>query len=100
VGPSRVMVQDGAARRPGAEDRRQAVGVRLLGAGYRYIDGGKADERVRRTQVRVSDAARDGRRAGEQVALTLGVPTSAVAVVSADEIAADILVIVGDDFRP
>jgi hypothetical protein len=100
AGPPRVMVQDGTAGRPGGEDPQQAVGVRLLGAGYRYINGGRADERKRNTVIQVSDAARDGRQAGEQVALTLGLPMSAVAVVKADEIAADILVIVGDDFRP
>jgi hypothetical protein len=118
TGPPRIFVEDATGRGgdgdpddgdpddgdtgDGGEtvDAQQAAGVRLLGGGYRYINGGRADEPAEKTTIEVSDTVRDAQQAGTQVALTLGVPTSAVKLVEGDQIAADIVVVVGADFRP
>lgn len=113
TGPPRIFVEDATGRGGDGDsgdgdsgdggqtiDAQQAAGVRLLGGGYRYINGGRADEPAEKTIIEVSDTVPDAQQAGTQVALTLGVPTSAVKLVEGDQIAADIVVVVGADFRP
>ncbi len=95
-GPPRVAVRNGT----GDPKRAEAARIRLLNAGYRYIDAGQDEGRlVRKSVVQVGDDSQAAREEAVQVALTLGLPSSAVRVKPDEQAVAGILVILGEDFQ-
>ncbi len=96
-GAVRVMVEDAT----GKPTTPQAVRTALVNAGYRYLDGGVAQLLSEsRSAIDVSDAMPDAREVGAQIALTLGLPSTAVRVVKDNEIIADVFIVLRSDFVP
>ncbi len=92
-----VLVQNGVGT-PGLE---QDAGDLLRDAGYEFINDGNANEFEREeTVVLVPDSATASVTLGESVAQTLGVPDSAVQVSDQGSALADVIVILGEDFKP
>ncbi|WP_434589389.1 LCP family protein [Streptomyces sp. A5-4] len=87
----RVGVKNAAANPDAAETAR----IALVNGGYAFVDGGKADA-VTSSQVSYGDAAQKPR--AEEVAKTLGLPTSAVRKGEAAA-NADVTVVLGQDFK-
>ncbi|MCX9189936.1 hypothetical protein C3Y87_00565 [Carbonactinospora thermoautotrophica] len=95
-GPPRVAVRNGS----GDPERAEAARIRLLNAGYRYIDAGQVEgQRFKKSVVQVGDDSPEAREEAVQVALTLGLPSSAVQVKPGEQTVASIVVILGKDFR-
>ena len=92
-----VLVQNGVGK-PGLE---QDAGDQLRDAGYEFLNGGNANEFGREeTVVLVPDSATASVTLGESVAQTLGVPDSSVQVSDQGSSLADVIVILGEDFKP
>ena len=92
-----VLVQNGVGT-PGLE---QDAGDLLRDAGYDFLNDGNANEFGREeTLVLVPDSATASVTLGESVAQTLGVPDSAVQVSDQGSSLADVIVILGEDFKP
>ncbi|HSA51880.1 MAG TPA: LCP family protein, partial [Yinghuangia sp.] len=93
-GPARVMVAD-ASGKAGAQE---AARIKMVNAGYSYVPGGMVEPTAKPTTVvQFSDDAR--REAAVQIALTLGLPETAVQK-SEGEMLADIVVTLGKDYNP
>jgi hypothetical protein len=92
-----VLVQNGVGK-PGLE---QDAGDLLRDAGYDFLNDGNANEfGHEETIVLVPDSATASVTLGESVAETLGVPDSAVQVSDQGSSLADVIVILGKDFKP
>ncbi|MFJ6215202.1 LytR C-terminal domain-containing protein [Streptomyces sp. NPDC092296] len=92
-GPARVAVQDGT----GAKGRADDAQVQVVNSGYTFVPPiGKAAAPVDRTEIRYTDDARA--QAAKQLALTLGLPKSAVKKVTSAQ-TADIVVVLGKDYQ-
>ncbi|MCZ3388892.1 MAG: LCP family protein [Actinomycetia bacterium] len=92
-----VLVQNGVGT-PGLE---QDAAVRLRDQGYDFFNGGNAREFGReQTLVLIPDASEASRSLAEDVATTLGVPASAVQINDQGSSLADVIVILGSDFKP
>ena len=78
-----------------------AVRDRLVGEQLEYAGARQASHLgQRRSQVLVSDGSADSIAAAQRVAKALGLPTSAVAVDTIGQQLADVMVVVGADWRP
>jgi hypothetical protein len=108
---SRTLAASVPARRPGAAHVLvlDGIGRPGLGEGIRshLIDAGFGYAGVRnaarfgepRSVVLVSDAAAHSRRDGEKVAAALGLPADSVRVSRQEQSVADVLVLIGADYR-
>jgi hypothetical protein len=92
-----VLVQNGVGT-PGLE---QDAADLLLAQGYKFFNGGNALEFGREeTLILIPDTTSASRALGEDVAKTLGVPASAVQVSDQGSSIADVIAILGADFKP
>jgi len=92
-----VLVQNGVGT-PGLE---QDAADLLLAKGYKFFNGGNALEFGREeTLILIPDTTSASRTLGEDVAKTLGVPASAVQVSDQGSSIADVIAILGADFKP
>ncbi|MEU8139052.1 LCP family protein [Streptodolium elevatio] len=93
-GPARVMITD-ASGKSGAQE---AARIKVVNAGYSYVPGGAVEPKARpASTVQYSDDAR--REAAVQTALTIGL-TEAVVQKIDGEMLADVVVTLGQDFKP
>jgi hypothetical protein len=96
-GPVRVLVQNGVGT-PGLGAR---AGARLVAAGLTYIEGGNAPAfGYRRSYILILDASAASQNKGRAVAKALGLPYSDIAVTSQGQNIADVVVVLGADFKP
>ncbi|MCZ3385753.1 MAG: LytR C-terminal domain-containing protein [Actinomycetia bacterium] len=92
-----VLVQNGVGT-PGLE---QDAAELLRDEGYDFFNGGNALEFGREeTLILIPDSAPASRALGDDIASTLGVPESAVQVSDQGSSIADVIVILGADFKP
>ena len=92
-----VYVQNGV----GTPDLEQEAAELLRDEGYDFFNGGNAQSFGReQTLILIPDATAASRSLGEDVASTLGVPASAVQVSDQGSSFADVIVILGADFKP
>ena len=95
-GGNRVLVLNGVGT-PGLGD---AVRARLVPAGFVFVDARNADRfGYESTQVLVPAATQEAQALGERVAAALGLPDALVATQDFGTVA-DVVVLVGADFRP
>lgn len=92
-----VLVQNGV----GTPNLEQDAANLLRDKGYDFSNGGNAQEFEReQTLILIPDSTTASRALGEDVASTLGVPESAVQVSDQGSSIADVIVILGADFKP
>jgi hypothetical protein len=92
-----VYVQNGVGT-PGLE---QDAAEKLRDAGYEFLNGGNANEFGRRqTVILIPDGGDVSVSVGKSVASTLGVPQSAVQISDQGQSVADVVVVLGEDFKP
>ncbi len=92
-----VYVQNGVGT-PGIE---QDAAELLRDEGYDFFNGGNASEFGReQTLVLIPDSTPASQALGDDVAATLGVPESAVQVSDQGSSIADVIVVLGADFKP
>lgn len=92
-----VLIQNGVGT-PGLE---QDAAKLLQDAGYDFLNGGNANTfGVKETIVLIPDSTPASVTLGENVASTLGVPSSAVQVSDQGSSVADVIVVLGEDFKP
>jgi hypothetical protein len=97
-GAPSVYVVDGVA---GSDQTVLAVRNRLRAEGLSYAGFRDATKLGQRTsRVLIPEGTSDGIAAGQRVARALGLPHSAVAVDPLGQRLADVMVIVGSDWRP
>lgn len=95
--PTRVLVQNGVGTAGLGEKARD----KLVAAGFAFVAGGNAPQLgVASTVVVIRDATPASRTTGAAVAAALGVPADAVRISARDQTVADVVVILGADFRP
>ena len=93
----RVLVQNGVGT-PGLVDKAR---TRLIDAGFRFVNGGNAqpfDQEV--TLVAIPDTSPASVERGGKVAAALGLPADAVGVSGQGQTVAEVIVVLGSDFRP
>lgn len=96
AGGNRFLVLNGV----GTPGLGEAVRKKLVPAGFVFVSARNAPTfGVRATQVLVPDATAASQQLGERVARTLGVPASSVRTQAFGSVA-DVIVLVGTDFRP
>lgn len=92
-----VLVQNGV----GTPSLEQEAAELLRAEGYDFSNGGNATQFGRdETLVLISDPTAASQALGEDVAATLGVPTSSVQVSEQGSSLYDVIVILGADFEP
>lgn len=97
VSPVRVLVQNGVGTPGLGEPARD----KLVAAGFAYVSGGNAAQLGhQQTLVLVADGTKASRDLGARVAAALGVGADAVRITSSQQSLADVVVILGADFRP
>jgi hypothetical protein len=93
----RVLVQNGV----GIPGLNAAARQLLVDAGYTYVNGGNAAAWGQKaTVVVVPDATQESLRWGNEIAAALKVPATAVQVATTTQSVADVIVVLGADFKP
>jgi hypothetical protein len=93
----RVLVENGR----GTPGLVQAARAKLVARGLRFVDGGNARQfGAAPTVVLIQEATSQARQRGERVAAALGVSTDAVQVTERGQNVADVVVVLGRDFKP
>jgi hypothetical protein len=93
----RVLVQNGVGS-PGLNASARQL---LIDAGYTFVNGGNAAAFGHATtQIVVPDSTQESMGWGYDIAKALGVPQSDVVVDSSGQSVADVIVILGADFKP
>ncbi len=93
----RVLVENGVGT-PGLVDKAR---TRLVDAGFRFINGGNAATFTKTpSTVFIPDGTDKSVKRGEQVATALGLPETSIATSDRQQTVADVIVILGSDFRP
>jgi hypothetical protein len=96
-GPVRVLVQNGVGTPGLGETTRK----RLIAAGLTYVNGGNAAQfGYAKSVVLIPDASEQSRREGTDVASALRLPQSSLRIAAQGQTIADVVVIVGADFKP
>jgi hypothetical protein len=97
AGPVRVLVQNGVGT-PGLDDKAR---LRLAAAGLTYVAGGNATTFNNPTStVLIADGTDASRVQGAIVAKALGLPASDIKITQLGQNLADVIVVIGDDFKP
>lgn len=92
-----VLVQNGVGT-PGLE---QEAAQLLRDQGYEFLNGGNASSfEVEESVVLIPDTEPASQALGDDVAATLGLPASAVRVSNQGSTLADVIVVLGADFKP
>lgn len=95
-GRLRVLVQNG----DGAPGLGDAARSRLVAAGLKYLGGGNVDGfGVATTMVLLPDASSTNRAKGLAVTHALGLPDSALRITDSSPTVADVVVVLGHDFK-
>ena len=93
----RVLVQNGVGT-PGLVDKAR---TRLVDAGFRFVNGGNAPEfGAPKSVVAIPDGTQASVERGAAVAAALGLPAEAVGVSGQGQSVAEVIVVLGRDFRP
>jgi anionic cell wall polymer biosynthesis LytR-Cps2A-Psr (LCP) family protein len=93
----RVLVENGAGTPGLVEKARQ----RLVDAGLRFVNGGNAAEfGFARSVVLISDGTARSQEQGRKVAAALGLSTDSIEISTRGQTVAEVIVILGRDFRP
>ena len=93
----RVLVQNGV----GSPGLNSAARQLLVDAGFTYVNGGNAPTfGVAASQILVPDATPESLTWGNDIAVALKLPGTAVAVNAAGQSVADVIVVLGADFIP
>jgi hypothetical protein len=93
----RVLVQNGV----GIPGLNAAARQLIVDAGYTYVNGGNAAAWGQKsTAVVVPDATQESLRWGNEIAAALKVPATAVQVATTTQSVADVIVVLGSDFKP
>lgn len=93
----RVLVENGVGS-PGLVERARE---KLVAAGFRFVNGGNAAEfSDEPSSVIVPDGTEESVERGQRVAAALGLPETAIATSDRGQTVADVIVILGPDFRP
>lgn len=93
----KVLVENGVGT-PGLVDKAR---TKLVAAGFRFTNGGNASLFNRDPSViEVADGTEKSLARGHRVAAALGLPDSSVTTVDRGQNIADVIVILGADFRP
>jgi LytR cell envelope-related transcriptional attenuator/LytR_cpsA_psr family len=96
-GPLSVLVQNGVGT-PGLDEDAHA---KLTAAGLTYVGGGNATTFANPTSVvLIADGTDASRNQGAIVAKALGLPASDIRITGQGQNLADVLVVIGDDFKP
>jgi hypothetical protein len=96
-GPVRVLVQNGVGT-PGLVDKAR---TKLVKAGFRFVNGGNASAFGEKTStVLIPDSAPASVDRGAAVAAALGLPASSVGVSGQGQTVAEVIVVLGRDFKP
>ncbi len=95
-GDNRVLVLNGV----GTPNIGEKVRAKIVPAGFVFVDSRNAPNfNYRTTLVLVPDATPEAQLLGERVAKAIGVPATAVATSPIGNVA-DVIIVVGADFRP
>jgi len=93
----RVLVQNGV----GTPGLNAAARQKIVDAGFTFVNGANAPSlRHETTQIVVPDATDQSRTWGTDIAVALGVSPSDVVVDSSGQSVADVIVVLGADFKP
>jgi LytR cell envelope-related transcriptional attenuator/LytR_cpsA_psr family len=93
----RVLVENGV----GTPGLNAAARQLLVDAGFTYINGGNAPKfGMPRTEIVVPDATTASLKWGSDIATALKVPQSAVKTSVGTQSIADVIVVLGEDFKP
>lgn len=96
-GPITVLVQNGVGT-PGLDDKAR---VKLTAAGISFISGGNASSFANPTStILIADGTDASRAQGALVARALGLPNSDLRITQQGQNLADVVVVLGDDFKP
>ncbi len=96
-GDVRVLVQNGVGT-PGLGSSARDL---LVADGFTYVAGGNAASfGTARSVVLIADATAANRAEGVAVAKALGLPTSALRITARGQSVADVVVILGADYKP
>jgi hypothetical protein len=96
-GAVRVLVQNGVGT-PGLVDKAR---TKLVKAGFRFVNGGNAPEFGQKTSaVLIPDSAPASVERGGAVAAALGLPVGSVEVSGQGQTVAEVIVVLGRDFKP
>jgi hypothetical protein len=95
--PFTALVQNGVGT-PGLDDKARR---RLAAAGISYLDGANASSFDNPTStVLIADATTKSMREGHAVAKALGLPDSDIKITAQGQNLADVVVVLGGDFKP
>ena len=93
----RVLVQNGVGT-PGLVDKAR---TKLIAAGFRFVNGGNAPQFNQATSsVLIPDSTPESLERGTDVATALGLPAESVERSGQGQTVADVIVVLGRDFRP
>jgi hypothetical protein len=93
----RVLVQNGVGTPGLGETTRK----RLIAAGLTYVNGGNAAQfGYAKSVVLIPDASTQSRREGADVAAALRLPPSSLRIAAQGQTIADVVVVVGADYKP
>jgi anionic cell wall polymer biosynthesis LytR-Cps2A-Psr (LCP) family protein len=94
----RVLVENGI----GTPDLVTAARVKLVKDGFQFITGGNASElsSTAASVVLIEDGSAKAQARGARVAKSLGLPTSSIQINPRGQTVADVIVILGADFKP
>jgi anionic cell wall polymer biosynthesis LytR-Cps2A-Psr (LCP) family protein len=96
-GPIRVLVQNGVGT-PGLVDKAR---TKLVKAGFRFVNGNNAPEfGQKQSAVLIPDSTAASVERGAGVAAALGLPASSVGVSGQGQTVAEVIVVLGRDFKP
>ncbi len=96
-GPVRVLVQNGVGT-PGLVDKAR---TKLVKAGFRFVNGNNAPEfGQKQSAVLIPDSTPASVQRGAAVAAALGLPASSVGVSGQGQTVAEVIVVLGKDFKP
>jgi hypothetical protein len=97
AGPVSVLVQNGVGT-PGLDDQAR---IRLAAAGLTYVPGGNATSFDNPTStILIADGTDASRVQGAIVAKALGLPTSDIKIAQLGQHLADVIAVLGSDFKP
>ncbi|MEP6760432.1 MAG: LCP family protein [Sporichthyaceae bacterium] len=96
-GPVRVLVQNGVGT-PGLVDKAR---TKLVKAGFRFVNGNNASEfGHKQSTVLIADSAPASVERGAAVAAALGLPADTIEVSGQGQTVAEVIVVLGRDFKP
>ena len=94
----RVLVENGV----GTPDLVLKARAKLVDDGFRFITGGNSSELspTARSVVLIKDGSQKSQARGGRVAKSLGLPSTSIEINPRGQTVADVIVILGVDFKP